>query len=186
MGLYFIQVAYKAFVYSVKLKCEVGILNRLVDFVKSTSPKRHHVSSSQDWDSFQLGPQAEQEWESTLRNTFGGAPMTDREKVDPKHNTSSLVGSRGVHGSGGGDKAMPLSTLGSGLELTPTGLHARGNDSTRNSFRWDEDDGVRMGGVDENGNLVFMSDTMGSLNGQERKSIVIPQVTYSRETARDS
>ncbi|KAF3760848.1 hypothetical protein M406DRAFT_268233, partial [Cryphonectria parasitica EP155] len=30
MGLYFLQVSYKAFVYSVKLKCEVGILNRLV------------------------------------------------------------------------------------------------------------------------------------------------------------
>lgn len=36
-GLYFIQVSYKAFVYSAKLKCEIGILNRLVDFVKTAA-----------------------------------------------------------------------------------------------------------------------------------------------------
>ncbi|CAN8106222.1 unnamed protein product [Discula destructiva] len=36
-GLFFFQVAYKAFVYSVKLKCELCILNRLVDFVKSSA-----------------------------------------------------------------------------------------------------------------------------------------------------
>ncbi|KAK7722595.1 hypothetical protein SLS64_001132 [Diaporthe eres] len=66
-GLYYLQVAYKAFVYSVKLKCEVGILNKLVDFVKYTSAKRQQHSSN----SFRMTSQIEREWEKTLRTTFG-------------------------------------------------------------------------------------------------------------------
>lgn len=96
MGLYFLQVSYKAFVYAVKLKCEVGILNRLADFVKSATGSsgagawadkndllgadgdgaRRHF---QDFHSFQLSSQMEREWETTLRNTFGVA-MADEEK----------------------------------------------------------------------------------------------------------
>ncbi|ORY66558.1 uncharacterized protein BCR38DRAFT_457072 [Pseudomassariella vexata] len=34
LGLYLTQLTYKIFVYSVKVKCEVGILNRLIEFVK--------------------------------------------------------------------------------------------------------------------------------------------------------
>lgn len=95
MGLYFIQVSYKAFVYAVKLKCEVGILNRLVDFVKSASggsgaangpsPGLHddgqcdHHRRFQNFHSFQLSSQVEREWETTLRNTFGVA-LVDEEK----------------------------------------------------------------------------------------------------------
>lgn len=85
MGLYFVQVSYKAFVYSVKLKCEIGILNRLVDFVKSTTAKRGFPSDDlcpdfgstlqpQNWNDFQLSSQMQREWETTLRNTFG-VPM---------------------------------------------------------------------------------------------------------------
>lgn len=43
-GLYFIQVSYKAFVYSAKLKCEIGILNRLVDFVKTAAGPYRHIN----------------------------------------------------------------------------------------------------------------------------------------------
>lgn len=53
--------------YSVKLKCEVGILNKLVDFVKHTSAKRQQHST----DSFRMTSQIEREWEKTLRTTFG-------------------------------------------------------------------------------------------------------------------
>lgn len=67
MGLYVIQVSYKAFAYSVKLKCEIGILNRLVDFVKTTRPT-----------TFRLNSQVEREWESTLRMTFG----TSKDDMD--------------------------------------------------------------------------------------------------------
>lgn len=55
-----VQVSYKAFAYSVKLKCEIGILNRLVDFVKTTRPESFHLTS-----------QVEREWQSTLQMTFG-------------------------------------------------------------------------------------------------------------------
>ncbi|KAH8785336.1 hypothetical protein F5883DRAFT_85393 [Diaporthe sp. PMI_573] len=67
LGLYYLQVACKPFVYSVKLKCEVGVLNKLVEFVKHTSAKRQQHSS----DSFCLTSQIEREWEKTLRTTFG-------------------------------------------------------------------------------------------------------------------
>ncbi|KAG6359134.1 hypothetical protein INS49_012654 [Diaporthe citri] len=84
IGLYYLQVAYKAFVYSVKLKCEVGILNKLVDFVKYTSAKRQQDSS----DSFRMTSQIEREWEKTLRTTFGvtgtGLGDDDDDEVD-KH-----------------------------------------------------------------------------------------------------
>ncbi|KAJ0107368.1 integral membrane protein [Diaporthe amygdali] len=94
MGLYYLQaltgwskpstklqlVAYKAFVYSVKLKCEVGILNKLVDFVKYTSAKRQQHSS----DSFRMTSQIEREWEKTLRTTFGvtGTAFGDEDEDD--------------------------------------------------------------------------------------------------------
>lgn len=96
MGLYFIQVSYKAFVYAVKLKCEVGILNRLVDFVKSASagsgaangpgPGLHdddqcdHHRRFENFHSFQLSSQVEREWEMTLRNTFGVGLVDEEEK----------------------------------------------------------------------------------------------------------
>ncbi|KAI3394681.1 hypothetical protein diail_2428 [Diaporthe ilicicola] len=82
-----ITVSYKAFVYSVKLKCEVGILNKLVDFVKHTSSNRQRHAS----DSFFLTSQIEREWEKTLRTTFGvgaAALGDDDDEVDDhkKHN----------------------------------------------------------------------------------------------------
>lgn len=42
-------MSYKAFVYAVKLKCEIGILNRLVNFVKASlrSPHHHHFHHEQ-------------------------------------------------------------------------------------------------------------------------------------------
>ncbi|POS78924.1 hypothetical protein DHEL01_v202666 [Diaporthe helianthi] len=84
LGLYYLQVsnpgissdvAYKAFVYSVKLKCEVGILNKLVDFVKHTTAKRQQKADN----SFCLTSQIEREWEKTLRTTFGVAADGDDE-----------------------------------------------------------------------------------------------------------
>ncbi|KAL1865664.1 hypothetical protein Daus18300_007040 [Diaporthe australafricana] len=84
LGLYYLQVAYKAFVYSVKLKCEVGILNKLVDFVKHASANRQQHAS----DSFCLTSQIEREWEKTLRTTFGvgatalGDDDDDDDEVD--------------------------------------------------------------------------------------------------------
>lgn len=98
MGLYFLQVSYKAFVYAVKLKCEVGILNRIADFVKSANGGGYGAAAVadnnnllddrdggqrrfQNFYSFQLSSQVEREWETTLRNTFGVA-MADEEKRD--------------------------------------------------------------------------------------------------------
>ncbi|KAL2292088.1 hypothetical protein FJTKL_10748 [Diaporthe vaccinii] len=88
LGLYYVQVAYKAFVYSVKLKCEVGILNKLVDFVKYTSAKRQQHSSN----SFRMTSQIEREWEKTLRTTFGvtgtghGDDHDDEVDTQKQHN----------------------------------------------------------------------------------------------------
>lgn len=93
MGLYFLQVSYKAFVYAVKLKCEIGILNRLADFVKSAAHGGYGAAAAADnnnllnddqrrfqhFHSFQLSSQVEREWETTLRNTFGVA-LADEEK----------------------------------------------------------------------------------------------------------
>lgn len=98
MGLYFIQVSYKAFVYAVKLKCEIGILNRLVDFVKSTTaakrngPPPHYPDRSQNNNcySFHLSSQIEREWQTTLRNTFGVA-MDDEEKKENKSKTTNAA-----------------------------------------------------------------------------------------------
>lgn len=98
MGLYFLQVSYKAFVYAVKLKCEVSILNRLANFVKSAAGGGYGAAAIadnnnlldgraggqrrfQDFDSFQLSSQVEREWETTLRNTFGVA-LAHEEKRD--------------------------------------------------------------------------------------------------------
>ena len=66
-----------------KLKCEVGILNKLVDFVKHTSAKRQQHSS----DSFRLTSQIEREWEKTLRTTFGvtGTAVGDDEDEIDEH-----------------------------------------------------------------------------------------------------
>lgn len=112
-GLYFIQVSYKAFVYSAKLKCEIGILNRLVDFVKTAAGPyrnagRHNWPGPHDGhkccvhgcevvngggrggrghhgdDDFQLSSQIEREWEATLRNTFGVALSEGGRDSDEK------------------------------------------------------------------------------------------------------
>lgn len=113
MGLYFVQVSYKAFVYSVKLKCEIGILNRLVDFVKSTTAK-HHLPSHhlgavapdgsptlpyqqgrmEDWTDFQLSSQMEREWETTLRNTFGVPMETEAPRMTDPEKGSMVEGGR--------------------------------------------------------------------------------------------
>ncbi|KAG8169158.1 hypothetical protein KVR01_001907 [Diaporthe batatas] len=85
LGLYYVQVAYKAFVYSVKLKCEVGILNKLVEFVKHTTAKRQRKAE----DSFCLTSQIEREWEKTLRTTFGVAADDDDDEVG-RHNQRNL------------------------------------------------------------------------------------------------
>jgi hypothetical protein len=67
----------------VKLKCEVGVLNKLVEFVKHTSAKRQQHSS----DSFCLTSQIEREWEKTLRTTFGvtGTALGDDDNEIDHH-----------------------------------------------------------------------------------------------------
>lgn len=60
-GLYVLQTSYKAFVYSVKLKMEISILNRLVDFVRVTR------GVDFDW----VTREIEQEWHETLQRTVG-------------------------------------------------------------------------------------------------------------------
>lgn len=65
---------------SVKLKCEVGILTRLVDFLKFAAAARRKSPATSQMQrnplrncnsSFRLPSQIEREWETTLRNTFG-------------------------------------------------------------------------------------------------------------------
>ncbi|KAL8386960.1 hypothetical protein RB595_010265 [Gaeumannomyces hyphopodioides] len=60
-GLYLLQTSYKAFVYSVKLKIEIGILNRLVDFVRATRGVEFHDRAAKD---------LEREWADTLQRAF--------------------------------------------------------------------------------------------------------------------
>ncbi|KAJ4408007.1 hypothetical protein N0V82_009803 [Gnomoniopsis sp. IMI 355080] len=119
-GLYFIQVSYKAFVYSAKLKCEIGILNRLVDFVKTAAGPYRHANHHHQWPhphdahkcgviggceaggagggdhDFQLSSQIEREWETTLRNTFGVAlgegGGRDSEEKQPEEGPSGSSG----------------------------------------------------------------------------------------------
>ncbi|KAK2603160.1 hypothetical protein N8I77_009638 [Diaporthe amygdali] len=60
-GLFLVQISYKPFAYSVKLKIEANILTQLVDFVKA----RHRHGT------FTLTPEAQQEWDETLDRVFG-------------------------------------------------------------------------------------------------------------------
>ncbi|KAK7713206.1 hypothetical protein SLS63_012109 [Diaporthe eres] len=67
-GLYFIQLGYKIFVYSVKLQCEITILNRLLDFANRS--RRLNTE-------FQLVTDLQREWDSTLERAFGTQTSTD-------------------------------------------------------------------------------------------------------------
>ncbi|EJT70930.1 hypothetical protein GGTG_11953 [Gaeumannomyces tritici R3-111a-1] len=60
-GMYLLQTSYKAFVYSVRLKIEISILNRLVDFVRATRRVEFHDRAAKD---------LEREWTDTLQRTF--------------------------------------------------------------------------------------------------------------------
>jgi hypothetical protein len=71
-GMYIIQTSYKAFVYSVKLKVEISILNRLVDFVRATRRFEFHD---------RITKEMEQEWSDTLQRTIGTDTTTTAKKV---------------------------------------------------------------------------------------------------------
>ncbi|ORY67258.1 uncharacterized protein BCR38DRAFT_426504 [Pseudomassariella vexata] len=83
--LYLIQTSYKSFVYSVKLKCEFGILNRLVHFVKR---KRRAADESS-----RITEQLERELETTLARNFGAVVREVRTDGEAQ---SVLI--RGVRG----------------------------------------------------------------------------------------
>lgn len=65
-GFHAVQVGYKGFVYSVKLKLEVWILNSLANFVKF----RRDVGGR-----LEMPSDIEREWNRTLERTFGSAQM---------------------------------------------------------------------------------------------------------------
>ncbi|KAI3391831.1 hypothetical protein diail_6708 [Diaporthe ilicicola] len=67
-GLYLIQLGYKIFVYSVKLQCEITILNRLLEFANRS--RRLNTE-------FQLVTDMQREWDSTLERAFGTQTTAD-------------------------------------------------------------------------------------------------------------
>lgn len=59
------------FAYSVKLQCEIVILNRLLEFASRT--KR---LNARNWD-FQLSSVLQREWDTTLQRAFGSSAQQD-------------------------------------------------------------------------------------------------------------
>lgn len=76
-GIYLVQLGYKVFSYSVKLHCEIAILNKLVEFATRT---RRLDSLNPD---FQLSTMLQREWDSTLERAFGECVPQD-ENVGPR------------------------------------------------------------------------------------------------------
>lgn len=70
-GIYLVQLGYKVFAYSVKLHCEIAILNKLVEFATRT---RRLDSLNPD---FQLSTMLQREWDSTLERAFGECVQQD-------------------------------------------------------------------------------------------------------------
>lgn len=68
LGLYIFQLSGKNFVYSVKLKIELSVLNQLKDFVKRT---RCLDQSFQQRNEAEQRQNIERQWESALRRAFG-------------------------------------------------------------------------------------------------------------------
>ncbi|KAK8036635.1 hypothetical protein PG994_015406 [Apiospora phragmitis] len=69
-GMHQVQLSYKAFVYALKLKIELGILNQLVGFVRRV----HRLQTEAD------GSTAlEREWQTTLETTFASPSYHGRD-----------------------------------------------------------------------------------------------------------
>lgn len=79
-GLHQVQLSYKALAYALKLKVELGILNRLVGFVR-----RVHYLETEAEGSLGL----EREWESTLQRTFA-APSSAQRRCPEVDNSGGL------------------------------------------------------------------------------------------------
>ncbi|KAK2602861.1 hypothetical protein N8I77_009363 [Diaporthe amygdali] len=76
-GFYLIQLGYKIFVYSVKLQCEITILNRLLEFANRS--RRLNTE-------FQLVTDLQREWDSTLERAFGTQTSADVGTSTSVHN----------------------------------------------------------------------------------------------------
>lgn len=80
VGLYQLQLGYKVFAYSVKLQCEIYVLNRLQEFAS-----RVQRLSGRNWD-FQLSTVLQREWDSTLQKAFGSSSaQQDSESLSGSH-----------------------------------------------------------------------------------------------------
>jgi hypothetical protein len=69
-GMYLLQTSYKAFVYSVKLKCEASILNKLVDFMRS-SRTTHTLATITPGVRHAPAVEKATDWTTTLARTIG-------------------------------------------------------------------------------------------------------------------
>jgi len=105
-GNYLIQTSYKTWVYSVKLKVEISILNQLVDFVRV---KRSMESQAR------ITREMEQEWTRTLETTFGPGRSTASARSWSGRNGQLLISST----SFGSD---PLSRAPTALAVSEPGV----------------------------------------------------------------
>ncbi|KAI0479301.1 hypothetical protein GGR56DRAFT_673231 [Xylariaceae sp. FL0804] len=96
---YLLQTTYKTFVYSVKLKVEISILNKLVDFVKTATTIENHDRLTQ---------QMEEEWIRTLETNFSGPP---RQGPTSTHTTGSAGASMSTEATKQADRRMPAAIL---------------------------------------------------------------------------
>lgn len=73
MNLFFVQIVAKNFIYSLKLKLELGVLNQLREFVRRTRDlDPHYVERERRWE---LG-KVQIQWEAALRRAFGSIGRT--------------------------------------------------------------------------------------------------------------
>lgn len=79
MGLFFIQVVAKTFVYSCKLKLELNVLNQLREFVRRTRDfDTSYVERERRWEQNKI----QMQWESALRRAFGSVGGTQTRDPD--------------------------------------------------------------------------------------------------------
>lgn len=83
-GLFLIQLGYKVFAYSVKLQCELVILNRLLEFANRT--RRLDTMNTPA----ELSSALQREWDSTLEHVFGSSACQD--SVVTTHTMGTQVG----------------------------------------------------------------------------------------------
>lgn len=93
LGLYIFQLSTKNFVYSVKLKLEIGVLNQLKDFVKRTRSFNSTMQEREEQRLRQLRQEEhiEVQWEAALRRAFGTISRSLRTRVTGSDERSQEV-----------------------------------------------------------------------------------------------